>query len=167
MSANPARKHRKTNPTMNFASAAATIGAAILLAGAPALASTAPMQAGPIHLDSVRIDPSYPNTGEYNSYTGLVSVAYTNENPVPATHIVFDLENANGKLIDQFEDVGTFSRGVEIRHTFPDLQDDSNQQVAVDTVEFADGSSWSNSETTRVYSRRQASQSTVSALQFP
>jgi hypothetical protein len=162
-SANSGQKHRKINPNMNFASAAATLGAAIFLAGAPALASAAPVQAAPIHLDSVRIDPSYPNTGEYNSYTGLVTVAYTNENSVPATRIVFDLENAHGKLIDQFKDVGTFSRGAEIRHTFPDLQDDSNQQVAVDTVDFADGSSWSKPLATPLHSRRQATQSTASA----
>lgn len=166
MSANSGQKHRKTNPIMNFAAMAATLGAAILLAGAPAFASAAPVQADPIHLEGVHVDPAYPNTGEYNSYTGLVTVAYKNENAVPATHIVFDLESADGKLIGQFEDFGTFSRGAEIRHTFPDLQEDSNQQVAVDSVDFADGSSWSSSETTRVYSRRQATQNAVSALRW-
>jgi hypothetical protein len=140
---------------MNFASAAATLGAVIFLAGAPALAFAAPVQAGPIHLDSVSIDPAYPNLDQPN-ISGFVTVNYTNENSVPATNIVFDLENADGKLIDQFEDVGTFSRGAAIRHTFPDLRVDSNQQVAIDTVDFADGSSWSNPVATPVHSRRQA-----------
>jgi hypothetical protein len=152
---------------MNFASAAATLGVAIFLAGAPALASAAPMQADPIHLDSVSVDPAYPNLDQPN-IQGFVTVNYTNQNSVPATHILFDLVNADGKLINQFEDVGTFSHGVAIRHTFPDFQIDSNQQVAVDAVDFADGSSWAKPLTTPVRSRRQAMQSAVSnANLFP
>jgi hypothetical protein len=152
---------------MNFALAAATLGVAISLAGAPALASAAPVQAGPIRLDSVSVDPAYPNLDQPR-IPGFVTVDYTNENAVPATHILFDLENADGKLIDQFEDVGTFSHGAAIRHVFPDLKEDTNQQVAVDTVDFADGSSWSRPLPTPVQSRRQAMQSTVSdATRFP
>jgi hypothetical protein len=146
---------KRTNPTMNFASARATLGAVIFLAGAPTLGFAAPVQAGPIQLNSVSIEPAHLNP-EQPDITGFVTVAYTNENSVPATHIVFDLENADGKVIDQFEDAGTFSRGAAIRHTFPDFQEYSNQQVAVETVDFADGSSWSNTEATPVHSRRQA-----------
>jgi len=125
---------------MKITSVAAALSAAILLAGAPALASADDTTSAPIRLDNVRIEQSYGPKDEFAP--GLVTVAFTNENDSPATDILFDLED-NGKVIDSFEDVGSYAKGQSVRHSFPDFQDDNNQQVVVDNVKFADGTSWS------------------------
>jgi hypothetical protein len=139
--------------------AAATLGAALLIAGSPVVASAA-LQASPVRLDNVSIQQSY---GVHNNfaYTGLVSVAFTNETAIPVTKIVFDVESQNGNVIARINDVGNYAQGVTVKHSFPDIQTNNGQQLAVESVTFADGSSWSNTDT--VAPRRQAAQSTVKA----
>lgn len=128
---------------MKITSIAATLGAAILLAGSPALASAADNQSAPIRLDNVQVEQSYGPQNDFNP--GLVTVSFTNENDSPATDIIFALE-ANGRIIDRFEDVGSYAKGESVRHSFQDIQDNNNQQVAVEKVTFADGSVWNNPE---------------------
>jgi hypothetical protein len=144
---------------MNIRSAAATVGAAFILAAAPAFASTASPQDGPIRVDSIHISQSY---GFYNDfYPGLLTVAYTNLSAVPATNVVFVLQS-NGQPIDRYEDVGTFSPGVVIRHSFSDSHIENDQQLAVERVAFADGTAWTN-DNAAPRTRRQASSADVSA----
>jgi hypothetical protein len=128
---------------MKTTALAATLGAALLLAGAPVLASAADAQSGPIRLDKVQITQSYGPRDEFAP--GLVTVAFTNENDSPATDIIFALVS-DGKVIDRYEDVGTYTKGDTVRHSFQDIQDNNNQELAVEQATFADGTVWSNSE---------------------
>jgi hypothetical protein len=152
---------------MNFKSAAATLGAAILIAGSPVLASAAPVQPSPIRLDSVQIAPTYGTFQDF--FPGLVAVSFTNEATVPVTSIVFDVENG-GKVIHRIKDAGTFANGQTIKHTFnyPDNQTNYDPQLAVESVTFADGSTWTNTD--EMGSRRQSAQNAAaptSAALFP
>ncbi len=125
---------------MKITSITAALGAALLLAGAPALASADETTSAPIMLDNVQIEQPYGPKDQFSP--GLVTVAFTNENNSPATDVVFDIQ-ANGKIVGSFEDVGSYAKGESVRHSFPDFEDDDNQSVVVDNVTFADGSSWS------------------------
>jgi hypothetical protein len=145
---------------MKIKSAAAAVGAAFILAAVPAFASTALPQDGPIRLNSIEIAQSIGIDNEL--YPGLLTVAYTNMSAVPATKVVFVLES-NGQAIDHIEDVGKFSPGVVIRHSFADSHMESDQQLEVETVAFADGTAWTNAAPR---TRRQASSSDVSAEQL-
>jgi hypothetical protein len=142
---------------MKLKSAAATVGAAFILAAAPAFASTTPPQDGPIRLDSIQIAQPIGIDMELNP--GLLTVAYTNMSAVPATKVVFVLQS-NGQALDHYVDVGKFSPGVVIRHSFADSHLESDQQLEVETVAFADGTAWTNAAPR---TRRQASSGDVSA----
>lgn len=122
----------------------ATLAVAALLAGSPAIASAQTQSQSPIRLDRVEITQSYGSRDEFAP--GLVTVAFTNENDAPATDIVFALES-DGKVIDRYEDVGTYVKGETVRHSFQDAQIDNDQQLAVEKATFADGSVWSNPDT--------------------
>jgi hypothetical protein len=126
---------------MKLISATAALGVAVLLAGAPALASTIETQTGPIHLERVQITQSYGDRDQFSP--GLITVAFTNQNDTPATDIVFALES-DGKVIDRFEDVGSYAKGETIRHNFEDTQIANGQQLSVEKATFADGTVWSN-----------------------
>jgi hypothetical protein len=125
-------------------SLAATLGAAILLAGAPALASAAPTQVGPIHIDGVQLIEQAAAEDENYNRPDAVDISFTNSNRAPATDIVFALES-NGAVIDQFNDVGSFAPGVRVNHRFAsDALTMGNAQLAVAKVTFADGTVWSD-----------------------
>jgi hypothetical protein len=92
-------------------------------------------------LDQVHITQSY---GIFNDFfPGLATIAFTNQSPVTATSIVFDLHGYQGAVIAQYQDVGTYRQGATVRHSFPDIHTDNDQQISVSAVTFADGSSWS------------------------
>jgi len=116
----------------------ALLGASIAVSSA--LTAAAADLASPIRLDSVQIAPTLNDGVEVNP--GLASIAFTNTAPVPATNITFDVLGYDGRVINQYEDVGTFSPGVTIRHTFPDHNLDTDQQIKVESVRFADGAIW-------------------------
>jgi hypothetical protein len=122
----------------------ATLGAAALLAAAPALASAADSQAGPIRLDNVQIFTT-PSPEDVDYYPGSADVAFTNDSDVPATRIQFALV-ANGIVLDRISDVGSFAPGVTIKHHFADSDSTPDQKIAVAEVTFADGSIWTNSD---------------------
>jgi hypothetical protein len=105
-----------------------------------ALAAAAADLAAPIRLDSVQIAPTLNDGVESNP--GLATIAFTNTAPVPATNITFDVLGYDGRVINQYEDAGTFTQGVTIRHTFPDHSIDTDQQIRVESVKFADGAVW-------------------------
>jgi hypothetical protein len=47
-------------------------------------------------------------------------------------------------VVDRFHDVGTFSKGVKIRHIFPENEMGADQRVAVEKAAFGDGAVWEN-----------------------
>jgi hypothetical protein len=112
--------------------------AALAVAAVPAVASAQPT--APVAMTDSIIQPYY---GIHNdlTYSGLITVAFVNANPVPATEVDFAVQ-ADGTTIDHFSDVGTFSKGVTIRHTFQTLDDAVNQSVKIESVTFADGTTW-------------------------
>jgi hypothetical protein len=130
---------------MNIKHAAATLGAALILAGAPAFASAADMQSGPIHIDNVQVSGGETTDGNDSIVIvpGSAAITFTNEYASPATHVVFALET-NGFVVDRFEDVGSFAPGVTINHRFAESQPNDDMRVAVEQATFADGTVWNN-----------------------
>jgi hypothetical protein len=130
---------------VNFKHAALTVGAALIIAGAPAFASAADMQSGPIHIDGLQIIGG--DTTDANDdaiiVPGSAAIAFTNEYTSPATHVVFALET-NGFVVDRFDDAGSFAPGVMINHRFAENQARNDMRVAVEQATFADGTVWNN-----------------------
>jgi hypothetical protein len=130
---------------VNFKLATATLGAALVLAGSPAFASAADMQAGPIRINNVQIYGRALSDDNDFTQPAYASISFTNEYESPATDIVFVLEN-DGYIIDRFDDAGTFAKGVTVSHRFPESRPGVDQRVAVEKVTFADGTTWSNDQ---------------------
>jgi hypothetical protein len=118
----------------------ATMGAILILAGLPAFATAELLQEGPVRIDLVEIAESYGALNEFEP--GLVSVAFTNTNAVTATDVVFDLVGADGALIARYDDIGSFAHDATQFHRFADIQAESDEQLEVSYVKFADGTSW-------------------------
>jgi hypothetical protein len=152
---------------MTIKSTAATLGAALILAGAPALASAATVVTAPspIRLDSVQIAPYY---GQFDNYfPGLITVAFTNESAKPVTGVVFDLES-NGNVIRRYHDKTTLAQGASIKHAFSDTNEASDKNLAVESVTFADGTVWNNTDAVPSRRQSQAAQAGVSTdMTFP
>jgi hypothetical protein len=121
--------------------AAVALGVAVIIASAPSFAFAETVQVSPIRIDRVEIEQS---NEVYNQFEpGLVSVTFTNTNAAAATDVVFDLLGYDGAIIAQYNDVGTFAQDQPVRQRFPDIHIHDNQQLEVDQVTFADGTSWS------------------------
>jgi hypothetical protein len=118
-----------------------TVAASFLALCAPAAALAA---GDPIQLNAAQISES---SGQKNAfaYPGIVTVSFTNTNPVSATDIVFAVRGNKGRYIDAFEDVGTYAQGQAVRHTFTGVltgNDSEQNKVEVEKATFADGSVW-------------------------
>ena len=138
---------------MNIKSAAAALGAALIVAASPVIASAATTQPSPLRLDSVQIAQYY---GQFNEFfPGRVTVAFTNEASLPITNVVFDVE-AGGKVVDRIKDAGSFPQGQTVKHSFPNFTTNYNTNLAVESVTFSDGSTWTSTD--EAGSRRQAAQ---------
>jgi hypothetical protein len=126
---------------MTITSAAATLGAALLLAGAPAvaLASAAPMS-DPIAIGDIHVQPA---DGGHGNGAGFVSVAFDNTSSQVATEVVFELD-VDGAYANHFDDVGSFTPGATVRHAFQTDSSEADQQLKVAAVKFADGTVWVN-----------------------
>jgi hypothetical protein len=122
-------------------SLAAGAAAALLLAGSAAGAFAAEIQSDPIHVDDLRVTTQSIN--DRGTMPIAAQIVFTNEYSAAATHVVFLLE-ANGAVVDRFDDVGSFEPGVQIRHTFSEHQAGGNISVIVGAASFADGSTWQN-----------------------
>jgi hypothetical protein len=137
---------------MNIKRAAATFGAALILAGTPAFASAADSQTQPIHIDNVQLyggifsDSSDDSVG---FVPGSAAISFTNQYGSPATEIVFVLET-NGYVIDRFDDIGSFATGTTIKHAFAENQHGDHMRVAVEKAVFADGTVWQNPDVAQV-----------------
>ena len=118
---------------------AAGAAAALLLATSVAGAFAADIQSDPIHVDDVQM--TMQSISDRGTMPIATRIAFTNEYSSAATHVVFLLE-ANGSVVDRFDDEGSFAPGVQVRHTFPEGQSGSTVIVAAAT--FADGSTWQN-----------------------
>jgi hypothetical protein len=137
---------------VNIKRVTATLGAALILAGAPAFASAAGMQTEPIHIDNVQLFGgtfSDNNDDGVGSWPGSLAVSFTNQYGSPATEIVFALET-NGYVIDRFVDAGSFAAGATIKHTFAENQRGDDMRVAVEKAVFADGTVWQNPDVAEV-----------------
>jgi hypothetical protein len=131
---------------MNITRVAATLGAALILAGSPAFASAADMQSGPIHINLLTLSGGYSADADGDEATilpGAANISFTNRNAVTATDVVFALET-HGFVIDRFNDVGSFAPGVTINHRFPESQPSDDMRVAVAEATFSDGTVWQN-----------------------
>jgi hypothetical protein len=130
---------------MRNTSRTAALAAALLLAGAPALALADSMPdntaGAPVQLNNVQFTAE--NTADGSFGPAAAEIAYTNASSQPATEVVFAVMS-DGNVADMYDDVGTFSPGVLIDHTFPATETADASQVAVAQVTFADGSVWLN-----------------------
>jgi hypothetical protein len=143
-------KHSIFAPILLAASIA--IAAPLAASAAPTAPAIALAPSAPILVRDVNAQP----TGSENQGPGFLSLTFTNTSNVAANEVVFELD-ANGRYNRLIHDVGTFAPGVAIKHAYYDLSGASNQQVKVIKVQFNDGTSWSNDETTAPRLRRQAS----------
>jgi len=126
---------------MNIKSTAATLGAAVILAGAPAVAlASAGTSSDPIAISDVQVQPA---DGGHGNGAGFVSVAFDNASSQTATEVVFELD-VDGAYAENFNDVGNFTPGTTIKHAFQTDSSASDQQLKVAEVKFADGSTWVN-----------------------
>jgi hypothetical protein len=134
---------------MRNTSRLAALAAALLLAGAPVLASAddttdmaaADIATAPIQVNNVQFTAENTADGSYGPTAA--EIAYTNASSQPATEVVFAV-TSDGNVVDMYDDVGTFSPGVTIDHTFQALTQADPSQVSVAQVTFADGSVWVN-----------------------
>jgi hypothetical protein len=128
---------------VNLKLATAALGAALILAGSAAFA--ADVQSGPIHIDNVRVFGG--TTSDANASTiivpGSTGITFTNQYAVPATDVVFVVEN-HGAIVDRFDDAGSFATGVTINHEFAENEASPELRVAVESATFADGTVWAN-----------------------
>ena len=122
----------------------ATLAAALLLGGAPALASADEMQAGPIQLNSVHSTQTL--TPDATEDPGLARIAFTNTGSMPATDVVFAVTSNDNHVVDVYDAAGSFAPGVTISKAFPSdtLASPTDGKVAVQSVTYADGSVWVN-----------------------
>jgi hypothetical protein len=128
---------------VNITPLTATIAAALLLGSTPALASTNQSQQGPIHIDAAELYPGTWDSDDGIFFAGSLQVAFTNGNSTPATQVVFALQSS-GYVVDRFDDVGSFAKGVSIKHGIPNVNGKNIDQIAVAKATFADGTVWTN-----------------------
>lgn len=137
----PGRKNSSYN--MNTKIGIATLGAALMLAGAPALASAADAQTAPIHINSLQTYGGGSTDAATVADPSGAQIGFTNNYGSPATEVVFAVFS-KGAEVTQFDDRGSFAPGVAVDHTFPQSRATSDQSVAVVKATFADGSTWQN-----------------------
>jgi hypothetical protein len=143
---------------MNIKQTAVTIAAITALASAPTIALADMTTSSPIAVSHVETQ----STGE--GRPGFLSIEFKNTSNVTATKVVFV---SNGRAYFQrIKDVGTFSPGVTITHSFFNDSDTGNQQLTVEQVDFINGTTWRNDQTLSPRTRRQAASSDLSPLSF-
>jgi hypothetical protein len=97
--------------------ATATLSAALILAGAPGLASAANIQSGPIHINRVMVSGGTFSDADGSDTTilpGMVAISFTNRNAATANDVVFAVED-NGYVAKRFNDVGMSTPKFRIR----------------------------------------------------
>ena len=89
---------------------------------------------------------------------GTVTVSFTNLAPQAASEVLFLVRDNTGRVIDSYDDRGTFSQGATIRNAFTTREAHGTPKVDVETVTFVDGSEWVTGQPNPL-TRRQAAQS--------
>jgi hypothetical protein len=92
-------------------------------------------------------DTSQPNHSE-------LRISFRNDGDVAATAVTFDILT-DGKYAGRIDDVGTFTKGATIDHSFRWVDVRHGQSLEVAQVRYADGSVWTN-DTLPPAPRRQA-----------
>jgi len=111
-----------------------------------------PTAAAPIQVERVQLPSA--NAGDNNLMPRYITVSFKNEQAQPATNIVLGMLDSKGRVVDQYEQSGTFSPGVTIASHVPfDRILDKVSNFDVEAVTFADGTTWTKSEN---FSRRQS-----------
>lgn len=110
----------------------AAIAASILALAAPAAAYT---EQNPISVGNV-----YGSEG-HEKTPGVVRIEFQNTADAAAREVTFLVNDAAGNRAE-VEDVGTFAKGVTIRHEFHVAKVTDGATATVVHVELADGSSW-------------------------
>jgi hypothetical protein len=125
---------------MNLAPTAALLGFAALAVMPIAGAAAEPIAGNTIALQGYLISES-PSAGtEGLVYQGHVRVTFRNDGDVTATAVTFDV--GDGSRNAHIVDVGTFSKGVTIKHEFHWLDTRAGDTLQVVQVRYADGSVW-------------------------
>jgi hypothetical protein len=93
---------------------------------------------GPIHVDSVTIN-------RRGAATDGINIVYHNERGLVARQVVFDVDYRGVER--RVVDIGSFSQGAEINHTFGEFRGFGYEgpipdRIAVVYVQFTDGSVW-------------------------
>jgi hypothetical protein len=135
-----ARAESQTS-TVNTPIIGALVAAATVAIAATSIASAAPFETGPIQIKNVHI-VSRASTDK-SSVPISAQIAFANARSIPATEVVFAVE-ANGALLERYDDVGSFTTGVTIVHDFPYNDLSTSPRVAVVKAVFADGTVWYN-----------------------
>lgn len=114
-------------------SALAIVGTTSAIAQAQTTASS------PIAVSDVRVTPNGMSGG---FGPGNVSLTFENMTDAVATEVDFLLDNG---VYGELRDVGTFSPGVPITHSFVNYGP-GTEQVSVAEVKFANGTIWQSGE---------------------
>lgn len=139
----------------------ATLAAALLLGGAPALASADEIQSGPVQLDNVQFNQTLTPDQTYDP--GMARIAFTNTGSMPATEVVFAVKSPDGNVVDEYDASGTFAPGITISKNFPSTQPAPENDVSVESVTYADGSVWINPDSQLAASDTQAAPASSAA----
>jgi hypothetical protein len=96
-----------------------------------------------LHIDDVQIYGRSMSPEQDFVVPISAGITFTNQYNAPATDVIFALES-KGYVVDRFHDVGSFAKGVKIRHLFPENEMGADQRVAVESAAFADGTVWAD-----------------------
>lgn len=153
---------RKGNIVNTILLKAAALAAIALTTPLAASANSYPAAASaPVRLNGVQVMPIMG--GDRDIAVQRTVISFTNLDPIPAKEVLFFVRDGNGRVIDSYDDYGTFSQGVEIRHTFSALAPDSDPKLNVAEVTFADGSVWFEGQPSPMLRRQAASEQSLSA----
>jgi len=124
---------------MDIKHVATALCALTIFAGGPAIAlAGTSISSDPITINLVNVQPS----GESDSVgTGFAYVEFQNTSNIVATQVVFELD-VDGARVGRYNDIGTFSPGVTIKHGFLNTSGNANAQLSIARVKLADGSVW-------------------------
>jgi hypothetical protein len=143
-------EHQKRKKSIMNTILGAAVAASLLTLVAPTAAWSAP--GDPVTIKRVETAPALWETG----IPGDMSIAFENQADTTAKVVVFRITDDQGREM-VIDDVGTFAKGILIRHDFRvrDLGDNGKAQVV--EVQFVDGSTWQGQPALRSEPRRQAS----------
>lgn len=120
------------------------LAVAVLLARPAVLQAAVPAAAGGITILASTMDRGFPEIAGWLP-SGSITVDFTNERPSPAKAVRFAFVGDDEKTYT-FDDVGTFSQNVPIRHFFRHKHARDDGPLEVIAVRWADGSVWTNED---------------------